>query len=371
MGKKDSLGLVRGDLWYADPEEIVLVGIDTDDGDEHVLVADAVNREPLTDLEIRNTMRFGVIEPIWVRKVKTDEGTILECIAGRTRVRRARAANKRLLEEGRQSIRVPCLIKSLEEKVLAGVMVSENEMRRSTSQLEKARSLQRAYLRGITREEAVEIYGVVPESIERWEQLLSLEPSIVTRIETGEINATTALVVASLPQERQVAALDAAIKETLATAGKITGAKVKRKLKEQQRIGDGHRMPTPREMRFWLRLDETEKILAPEVSMVLRWLVYGEGIERLSGLPKILEIAKDGPKRGRPKKVVETAPPPKAAKPSKRKPKKVDPAPKKGRSAPTGPKKTPGVSVRKQRQKPLVHPESPLASTEGEQVSLF
>lgn len=359
MGTKSEY--TRADYLQIPPEDIVLVGIDTTDGEEHVLVADAVNHEPIDEKMVRNFMFLGVMTPIWVRKVKVttdgEQQTKYECIFGRTRVLGAREANKRLLEQGRATLKVPCLVKTLEEKMLAAAILSENEMRRVTSPLEKARALQRAYSRGTTPEEASIMFGVVPASIERWERIASLAPEVIDRLETGVTNATAALAVADLPLKEQGEALDLAIEKAKNEGRKrVSGASVKRAVHDDA----GHK-PMSHKMLHKLAVAETRlELLHPEAERFLRWLVDGDGEAEVQGLTQLLKAieAKKGPRAKKEPKVtevVEAAPPRPRGRPRKN---PEDTTPKRGRGRPRkeGAPPTPGVTKRTRAPKKAPSP---------------
>jgi ParB-like chromosome segregation protein Spo0J len=351
MGSKSEY--TRADYYMIPPEDIWLIGIDTDDGEDHVLVADAINHEPIDDKMVRNFMCLGVMTPIWVRKVKvsTDgpqaDGPQMryECIFGRTRVQGAREANKLLTEQGRPTIKVPCLVKTLEEKMLAMAILSENEMRRSTTPLEKARALQRTYARGTTPEEASIMFGVVPASIERWEKISALAPQVIERLETGKTNATAALVVADLPLQEQAPALDKAIEKARGEGRKhVSGASVKRAAMDDA----GHK-PLPHKTLRKLAFAETRLgLLHPEAELFLRWLVDGSGEDDVQGLRLLLKaVTEKTPRVKKEQKVVEADTPPRP----RGRPRKnlTDVAPKKRgrpRKEIAPPPPTPGVTKR-------------------------
>ena len=306
----------RSDYYTIEPERIVLVGIDTKDGNEHVLAADLVNYEPPTESFIRNVKTFGVFTPILARKVKGtgaggEDTTVVEAITGRTRVLAAREANRRLEAEGAPLLKIPVVFKIAEERVLAGMIVSENEMRRTTTPLEKARALQRAYARGISREEAAELFNKVPASIERWERLLGLHPDIIAKVENGDINATAALAVADLPPDQQVSALEEAINKAVTAGKRASGAGVKRGAKGIV----GHKALTPRTFKKMLACAESDDLLPPMIRSFLRWITTGDDDQTIEGLSVVLSRIEKKPKAtgerravGRPRKVAGEAP---------------------------------------------------------------
>jgi len=298
------------------PEQIVLIGIDTVDGDEHVLAADLVNHEPPDESFIRNVKKFGVFTPILARKTKVtgpdgETSTRVEAIAGRTRVLAAREANRRLEAEGAPTLKIPVIFKVAEERVLAGMIVSENEMRRTTTPLEKARALQRAYARGITREEAAELFNKVPASIERWERLISLHPDVIKRVEDGEINATAALAVADLPHDQQVQALEEAIGKVSAAGKRTSGAGIKRGAKGVV----GHKALTPKTFKKMHACAEADDLLHPMLRSFLKWIITGDDDGNVEGLSVVLSRIEKKPKAtgerravGRPRKEAGEAP---------------------------------------------------------------
>jgi len=93
--------------FYADPFELVIVGVDTQDGREHPLW-DARSFVAPPEEFIAGIIRRGVRKPVLVKK--RDDGRHM-IVDGRKRVLGARLAIKRSAEMGAKlDIRIPCLI---------------------------------------------------------------------------------------------------------------------------------------------------------------------------------------------------------------------------------------------------------------------
>src|ERR1044071_4250279 len=75
----------RGTHYYADPDDLVIIGLDTDDGPEHPLYDPRIKGD-ISEPEIRNVEYFGIITPVQVRRYDNR----LEVVNGRGRVRKAR-----------------------------------------------------------------------------------------------------------------------------------------------------------------------------------------------------------------------------------------------------------------------------------------
>ena len=91
---------------------------------------------PLSENLVLNIMHHGVIEAVIINK-NPETGTV-DVVAGRQRVRAAREANKRLRAQGLEPIQVPATVRRAEAADLAGIMVSENEIREGDTAMGRA-----------------------------------------------------------------------------------------------------------------------------------------------------------------------------------------------------------------------------------------
>ena len=186
---KQALEGSRLNAFGMDPNELVIVGLDTEDGVEHPLYDERVKLK-LDEALVRNIMFHGVIEPVTV--TKDGDGRPL-VVVGRQRVRCAREANKRLEAEGKASIVVPVMVRRGEQTSMFGVMVSENECRQGDLPLTTARKAAKFMQMGRTETEACVAFGVSKQTMGAWIRLLELEPALLKAVERNEISASQAL----------------------------------------------------------------------------------------------------------------------------------------------------------------------------------
>lgn len=132
---------------------IVIVGLDTQDGDSHPLYDTRIHK-PLREATVIDILLNGVIEPVIVTKGRkcapllSGEAVPAEAalvVDGRGRVMHAREANRRLLAAGSVPIRVPVLSPMRgSDSELLGRLVALNEHRQEDSALGKARKIDEA-----------------------------------------------------------------------------------------------------------------------------------------------------------------------------------------------------------------------------------
>ena len=172
-----------------DPNDVVIIGLDTDDGPEHPLYDERVKLK-LDEGLVRNIMVHGVIEPITVTKDPDKRALV---VVGRQRVRCAREANKRLEAEGKVTISVPAMVRRGEQVGMYGVMVSENENRQDDNIITKARKGAKLLAMGMPHDIVATNLHVSSARFSAWLKLLELEPSLVKAVERGEVSVSIAL----------------------------------------------------------------------------------------------------------------------------------------------------------------------------------
>jgi ParB family chromosome partitioning protein len=220
-----NLNAQRTDAFILEPEKLTLV---TDPN--HPLYDPRVNDDPDEAL-VRNVMVYGVLEPVLIRR----NGERAEVIAGRGRVKAALEANRRLTAEGKQPIRVPAILKRGPDADMYGVLISENECRREDNPLLKSVKAQRLIDMGKSVEEVAIAFGVKRQSVESWLALGDVAQPVRDAVGSGEISATAAVQLRSLPREEQVKTF-----ETLKSEGaKVTVERARKAARE----GDAPKKP--------------------------------------------------------------------------------------------------------------------------------
>jgi ParB/RepB/Spo0J family partition protein len=199
--KKQALSGARFDGFLMNPDELVIVGLDTDDGPEHPLF-DPKIRKPLVEARVLNVMRYGVKETIVVRK----NGDKVEVVDGRTRVRWARQANARFQKSGEEQIRVPARVVKCDDEEAHDLMICLNEVREDENPIERAKKLQRLKERGRTEKELGVIFGIGPKTVEKQLALLDLNSDVQAKVAAGELGIGEGVRLAQLPREAQTKA---------------------------------------------------------------------------------------------------------------------------------------------------------------------
>jgi ParB family transcriptional regulator, chromosome partitioning protein len=193
----------RQDVLMFDPDDLILV---TDKS--HPLYDERVH-DPVDENMVKNVMVHGIIEPVIVRRngEKNDVPQV-EIVAGRQRVKWARAANKLLAKEGKQLIRVPATTRRGDGGDLMGVMITENEGRHGDGPLVRAAKLQRFINMGRTEEDAALMFCKSVAAVRDLLALLDCDATVQKAVEQGTIGATLAArQLSRLPRDEQKAEL--------------------------------------------------------------------------------------------------------------------------------------------------------------------
>jgi ParB family chromosome partitioning protein len=206
MGGVDSK---RGVLML-DPENLKVVGLDTDDGEDHVLY-DARIELPIDDGLVQSIIRLGVLEPVIVKQ----DGDEYIVIDGRQRVRSAREANSRLKERcggeltDHDKIKVPIVVKLGEKNSLLPMMVAANEFRTDNTVMNRARIAAKMLDKGHDGESVCEYFGVVAQTLDGWIKLVSLIDEVKAAVESGKVASNRAVSVCfGKSREEQLAFLE-------------------------------------------------------------------------------------------------------------------------------------------------------------------
>jgi len=207
---KTSFNASRSTIFRFDPNELVIIGIDTDDGPEHELWDARINEpkdsESLQALALDISVR-GIGQPIIVRK----DGGKAQVVVGRRRVRAARIANATLLSGTNQSVKVPAVRRDGDALDMVGMMVAENEHREADAFLERARKAAKMRALGASMAEVAVAFGVQVAAVRRWIRVLELDQVIIDAIRDDLIAPYAAMELSTLPREQQLEAFHMAM----------------------------------------------------------------------------------------------------------------------------------------------------------------
>ena len=245
----------KSNLLFFDPEVLVLVS------DESSPLFDPRVNMPLSESLVLNIMHHGVIQPITINK-NTETGAV-EVVAGRQRVRASVEANKRLKAQGLEPITVPAVVRRADGVDLAGVMVSENEVREGDTPIGRANKMRRLMNLGRTEDQLAVIFGCSSQTVRNTLALLDCAAPVRNAIEAGKINVTHALKLSKMDPPMQ--------REKVAELVKASdGLKGHAKARQQAAVVNGAekpRMRTHGEIRA--RLEQSKGEFAAALNWVL------------------------------------------------------------------------------------------------------
>jgi ParB family chromosome partitioning protein len=196
-----------GKLLQFDPNEPLVIGVDTKDGPEHELWDERI-KSSLDESMVLNIMVFGVKTAIVLRKSMASDGKY-EVVDGRGRILHAREANKRLKKAGEPLLYVPATLENGDEVHMESLTIALNEIRREDNTLVKAEKCMRLLQRnGNDARAAAVTFGVSVAAIKNWVKVAELTPKVKRAVAAGEISASAAAELHGLEKEDQIAKLD-------------------------------------------------------------------------------------------------------------------------------------------------------------------
>lgn len=229
MGKT-AFDATRASIFYLNPTDIQIVGLDTTDGPEHPLYDQRIHI-PLREETVLDIMQRGVIEPITVRK----NGDVAQVVDGRRRVMHAREANRRLRLAGTPTVLVPVLPpKKGTEASLTELMIVLNAHREQDDTAGEALKMQAFLNRGYTVEQVAQMFGRSEQHIKNTLSLLDLAPQASAALAAKTITKSEAYALARKPREEQVRELRDRPKRVSRKGGRPNRAAVKKRLEEWQ-----------------------------------------------------------------------------------------------------------------------------------------
>jgi len=215
----------RQDIKMHDPNKVVIIGIDTDDGPTHPLYDEESNKTPILEASVQFTVDNGIIQNVLARR----DGDKIVIVAGRGRTRLLREANARRVADGQTPWHLPVKIVKGDEKKMRILKHGENSHRRDQNPMARARH---AYeLSQLMPEaEAASTMGLGVPQFKSIIKLLDLSPEVVKGVVSGAVKPTAALELVTLSEADQTARMA----EIMASSNgkKVTARQVKAKLHE-------------------------------------------------------------------------------------------------------------------------------------------
>jgi ParB family chromosome partitioning protein len=203
MSGKAFKDCTTADLFRFDPERVRI--------DTLGALADGRTALPILESLVLDVMIRGVIEPIVVRKDDDGEPVVID---GRQRLKAAQEANRRLAAQGAMLLKIPAVYRNTDDVGAYAAMISANEHRQDDDAIGRARKVQRFIDIGGAESDAAVACGVTTQTIRSWLKMLNAGPEVVAAMKAGDLGATAASEIASLPKKEQPEALERAKKST-------------------------------------------------------------------------------------------------------------------------------------------------------------
>ena len=289
-------------LEFMNPTDLVIIGLDTTDGEDHPLYDERCFLETNENL-VKNILVYGIQQPVIVRK----EAGRTYVVDGRQRVKAARVAAGMASSAGEYAIKVPVREARGDDSRMGGIMVSTNEQRQDDTAL--ARAFKAVRLLDLTgdMDQVCIAFGRSKTTIKNWLSLAAADSRVHDALRNGMVSTQAAVEISKMPREGQAAALEALTR----TKGKVTEAEAQKHRREVMESTASEETeakaapaqvvpfptastaaPTPRKTtgkgrqavqqgikRSWLRKalkTESGKALDDEQRKVLEWFAWGK-----------------------------------------------------------------------------------------------
>lgn len=264
----------KSNLLTFDPETLTLV---TDP--KHPLFDERVNL-PVSEPLVLNILAHGVLEPVLVRK--NPETGDVEVVVGRQRVKACREANKRLKAQGLEPFQIPGIVKRADDGGLAGMVVSENEIREDDSPIGRAKKAQRLFDLGKTEEQIAIYFGCSKQTVKNMVALLECCADVRNAVESGKIPVSEAYKLSKKEPSEQKDIVAKMITASESAKGK------RNKSKAVREAAGGSKLRGKREVDYMKELIEekcADDAFKAAAVAVLEWVLGGKE-------PKFPRVAK-------------------------------------------------------------------------------
>lgn len=287
---KTAVEASRSNVYNIEPERLTLI---TDK--EHALFDPRVEIG-VSEKMVKSIMVNGVVEPLIVRK----NGKDIEVVDGRQRTINAREANKRLSVEGRDLIKVPCIIRGGKDAEQASIGVELNEIRMGDDVLTKAEKADHLRKLGRSDQEIADAFGVTGKTISTWAKFNTLSASVLKAIKDDKISAYDAVSnFDGMSREEQNEALDKVVESS---------AKGKKKGKKDKDEAGGKAKDSPvKRLRSFYRSETAMAALNDKERTLVAWF-FGEASkgDLVGVIPRLAVWSTERKSKGKKKAAKET-----------------------------------------------------------------
>jgi ParB/RepB/Spo0J family partition protein len=288
---KQAFEASRDNVWKLDPDDLVVVGIDTEDGLNHPMVSHRVlklKEDGPSEEMVNSILEFGVLQPIVVRK----NGLKAEVVLGRNRTLATREANKRRKALGQEPILIQCILrKDNDPGKMIGSIEAENNIRSGDDPLTRAKNASRALDMGRDRKSVARDFGISTEALDNLLKLQDLSPKMQAAVEQGHITPTAAVTYNDMSHEDQERVLEEAEK-----LGVVISVPEARRQRKARKSGAGETVSTRGKgvtIGILRKVYADEKFMAepPSLGDFMRWVIGEVSYKTIPGLAAALRRA--------------------------------------------------------------------------------
>lgn len=155
---------------------------------------------------VESVRTHNILQPILVVGSPNDDEPIFTLVDGRRRLSAAKIVGIK---------RIPAYIREAQDEAVAALTVIAN-LHRSRDVASELRAVRQLVTQGYTEDDLQALLGLYQRDFKKLQRLMGLCPSAIEVLESGRMSASTAAVVATLPQSTQLELV------ALAGEGKIT-----------------------------------------------------------------------------------------------------------------------------------------------------
>jgi ParB family chromosome partitioning protein len=263
------------------PEDVKIIGLDTEDGEEHPLW------DKRATLPVNEAMAQRMVITGWTHGAielhKNKEEKRYEVIVGRQRIKALRRANELREANGLERFKAVAFFKDLEVADAADIMIAENEIRENDSPIDKADKVWRYMNRfGKSHKDAALTFGVSVQTIKLWLKASKLIEPVQQAIRDGKISFNAALELANMSEEEQATHLEE-MPEGEGQFGEVTKKQIKGQ-KDKKETGEAVEKPTTTKIKRVLAANREEQFLSDDFVLALKWVLGTVGDSRIKGM---------------------------------------------------------------------------------------
>jgi len=267
------------ELRFFNPDDLIILGVDTEDDETHPLVdLDKARHNEIDPMLVASIVEHGVRQAVTV----TLYGDRHVVVDGRRRVLHARVANSELTNAGKPPLQVKAIVEVVDGEHSRADTIIANNFRRQHSPVAQAKQIERLLIDGYKAETIATMMGISAASVSTRRKILACTDKVQQALDLGQINLAAASELSALSGEEQ----DAKLEEFLKSGGKKKGSA--ERIKDAVHGTDAPKPPTRDKIK---KLLETEAAVSldPQIVNTLQWVIGVRKPSTIKGLSACLK----------------------------------------------------------------------------------